>query len=335
MTDALGRIGSEDWALRKVQNQTHATVAPATTTYKKPVPAGISTISSIAPSTAPAQIIPLRPKLEPPTIDEQLAALYDRTENNTYAEVKENYLWIILNLHNMVEEISGEHIKYISDTIRRDTAELDKLNEKKTEELSKYALEVENQRTWNVFSEIAKAFLSAATLVVGGLMIASGVASVAGAFMIASGGLGLADTILTHTGAYEAIASHFAKSREMQQNIAAYISGTVLFMALGCGLVGGVLGFLSNGFEAARAGMDLVRAGEKVQLTAAIATGAINVARTWSAREAAALQKVLQTIEGRIFVMKQDLQHRASEAKDALQIMQSITKQTHEIGAAI
>ena len=341
MTQTLSRIEPDQLGLRGVRNIVSSKPNfSGSSTQTKPI--GLSTISTMAPAQAvePPFYIPLSPELSPATVDledgEQIAIQRFLTEATEIAEsdakpeTKEAYLKVVLKLHNLVEEVSAKHMRHISKQIRADSELLDQLNIKKTEEIRKHVLEASKESTWSFLGKIMQYFLSAATIVLGGVLVATGVGATAGAFLLAAGGLGLVNSIANDTGAYMAIASYFSKSHEMQERIASWITTMVLFATIGLGVSGGVMTAMSSGVEAARASMTAVDAAKKLEVAIGLASGGVALGKSYSDHTNAQITKSLQLIEGRIFLMKQELQKNASEAKNTISMMQAITNQTRQ-----
>lgn len=345
MSATLSRIDPDQLNLRKVQNVVSNKTTPSQSSFTL-TPLGHSTVSTIAEAQVVEQpvYIPLRPELVPGKADledgERIAIQKFLTQataiGNSEAEprIKEAYLKVVLKLHALAEEVAGSHIGHISKQIRQDSAELEQLNLKKTEEIRKHVLEVSKDSTWSFLSNIFQYFLSTATIVLGGILVGTGVGATAGAFLIAAGGLGLLDRVAKDTGAYIAIASYFTKSLEMQQRIANWITTTILFATIGLGVTGGIMSSLSTGIEVARNSMTAVDAAKKVEIAIGLASAGVAVGKTHSDKQTAQIQKSLQLIEGRIFLMKQDLQRWGSEAKNTISMMQAISTQTRQSIAA-
>ncbi len=350
-------------AIKKLHNNT----VPLPLAYD-PLPTqaaqNLAAVSSIAPSTAQREIPPLRPQLKLPApeylhfdpalqdamqeITRDYAALQNSTQIalETVADLEEtvnavatvdltepervNYLLLILDLHNTVEELSMKHLDYISKAIRRDSEELDRLNLKKTEELQKYAEKIKDGETWSFFRSIAEYFGYALSLVTGAALIATGVGAVAGSFLIAAGGLGLANRIMNDTNAWQSIVAYFTKSREMQDNIAQWISGSLSVISLGLGLIGGVAAIQSGGLRLIDAALGTEKAIEKLGVVAAVAGAGFRVGESWTIKETKNTEAVLKVIEGKLFMMQQTLKQTSSEAKKTIETMQILTKQTKE-----
>jgi hypothetical protein len=340
MPQTLSRI-DPDLGLRRVQNIISS--KPALTGYPaQAAPLGNSPISTMAPAVAvePIIYVPLRPVLAPATVDledgEQIAIEKFLTEATMIAEsdaepvVKEAYLKIVLKLHNLVEEVAAKHMSHISRQIKLDSAELEVMNAKKTEEIRKHVMEASKETTWSFLSKIMNYFLSAVTVVLGSVLVASGVGATAGAFLIAAGGLGLLNSVANDTGAYQAIASYFSKSKETQERIASWITTFVLFATIGLGMTGGIMTAVSSATEAVRATMTGVDAAKKLEIAIGLASAGVAVGKANSDKNTAMVQKSLQLIEGRIFLMKQALQKNASEVKNTIQMLQAITNQTRQ-----
>jgi len=344
MSATLNRIDS-DLNLRKVQNVVSQRTTPSQSTLSF-APTGSSTISTISQvdQAPPAKYVYQRPILETAQANiedgEAIAISKFLTQAATVAEsdaspkIKKAYQLLVIELHNMAQEVASSHITHISKQIRADSAELEQLNLKKTAEIRKHILESEKDSTWSFLSNIMQYFLSAATIVLGGIMVGTGVGAVAGAFLIAAGGLGLLDRIAKDTGAYVAIAGYFSKSKQIQEKIASWIATTVLFVTIGLGITGGIMSSFSTGLDAARASLTAVDAAKKAEIAIGLASAGVAVGKTNSDNNTAQIQKSLQLIEGRIFLMKEDLRRNGSEAKNTISMMQAITTQAKQTVSA-
>ena len=344
MTGTLNRIDSE-LNLRKVQNVVSQKTTPSQSTLSF-APKGASTISTISQveQVEPVKYVYQRPIIEPAkaniedgeviAISKFLDQAATVAESEASPKLKEAYQLLVIKLHNLAQEVASSHITHIQKQIRADSAELEQLNLKKTEEIRKHILENEKNSTWSFFSNIMQYFLSASTIVLGGIMIGTGVGAVAGAFLIAAGGLGLLDRIAKDTGAYMAIAGYFSKSQQMQEKIASWIATTVLFITIGLGMTGGIMSSMSTGLDAARASLTAIEAAKKAEIAIGLATGGIAVGKANSDNNTAQIQKSLQLIEGRIFLMKEDLRRNGSEAKSTIHMMQAISTQARQTVSA-
>lgn len=341
MSSTLHRIESDQWSLRKIQNvvTSKTTLAPSTTTLSSPGNSTLSTMADVE-QDPPVKYIFQRPKIEPAQVDIEdgetiaIQKFLDQATcvagSDETPEIKKAYLKIVLELHNLAQEVAASHIGHISKQIRSDSAELEQLNVKKTEEIRKHVLEMQKDSTWSFLSNIMQYFLSASTVVLGGILVGTGVGATAGAFLIAAGGLGLVDRVAKDTGAYITIASYFTKSRELQMKIASWITSTILFVTIGLGITGGIMSSFSSGFDAARTSLTAIDAAKKVEVAIGLASAGIAVGKSNSDKNTAQIQRSLQLIEGRIFLMKQELQRNGSEAKNTINMMQAISTQTKQ-----
>lgn len=346
MTQNVGRIGSREWADdRKVQNIVTSPPLPAIRLNTQTTPKGFSTATTIAPAPpAEPTYIPLRATLPEPTVqlkgDDLLGMQHFLADSIEVAEsdlppvVKQSYHRLVLQINNIAEELCAAHVDFISQRTKANSAELDRIHEQKVIEIKKALEGKDKETTWEFFSNIMSYFLSAASVVLGSILVSTGVASVAGSFLIAAGGLGLVDRVAQDTGAYKTIISYFTKSQEMQQNISNWISTTVFFVTVGLGLTGGVMGNFAAGLESARASLDAVRAAQKLELALGLAKAGMNTGKGWAEKEIAKVNKALTILEGRIFWVKHDLEQNGSEAKNTLEMMQIIQKQSREAIAA-
>lgn len=361
------RIDVDETAIKKVQN----TSVPEELAYDAlPKPArNIFSLSTIAPSTAEREIPPLRPQLPLPApeylhFDPDLQADVAAQKRNYAAlnklacttlettedlettvaaatsiglteEARKHYLLLVLDLHNTVEELSSKHLDFISKQIRLDTEELEKLNLKKTEELQKYAEKVKTEETWDLFASIAEYFSYALSLITGAALVATGVGALAGSFLIAAGGLGLANRILHDTHSWQSIVAYFTKSRQMQEKIGQWISSSLFFVSAGLGLIGGIAAWQCGGLRLIDAAVGTEKAIEKLGMVAGIATAGINVGKEWATKETMATKSALKLIEGKLFLMQQALQEESSEARKAIETMQTLTKQAKECISAV
>lgn len=341
VASTLTPIGSEPLVSRKVQNVvSHQTTGAGSSLSTTPL--GRSTISTLAPAEVPDALqsyyVPLRPVLEPATakledgemvavqkfLDQALDVANDPEAN---PEIRKAYLKIVCDIHAIAETVTGNCAKHMSAQIRTESAELDRLQAKQAEIIRERVLASENKSTWSFLSKIMQYFLSAASVVLGGVLVATGVGATAGAFLIAAGGLGLLDSIAKDTGAYLTIASYFAKSKAMQETIANWISTAILFTTIGLGVTGGVMSSLSGGVEAARTSINAVNAAKKLEVAIGLATAGVAVGKAASDNRTAQIQKALQLMEGRIVLLKQTMQTNVSEAKETISMMQIITQQ--------
>ncbi len=358
------RINTEqEDSIKQIQNSSIAEQLAYDGLLAKPVQ-DLFSISSIAPSTTEREIPPLRPQLPLPApeylhFDPELQADVQLLARNNQAlqksimtalEVVENleetvkaaaandlteperthYLLLILDLHNTVEELSRKHLDFISKQIRFDSAELDKLNLKKIEEIQKHAEKLKKEETWSVFGTIGEYFSYALLWVTGGTLIAIGAGIVAGSFLIAAGGLGLANRVMSDIGAWQNIVAYFTKSREMQEKIAQWISSSLFFVSMGLGAIGGIATWQCGGLRLIDAAVGTEKAIEKVTIATAITTAGIKVGESWAGKETKKTEAALKLIEGKLTLMRQSLQETGSEAKKTIETMQILTKQTKE-----
>jgi len=325
-------------------------------------------LSSISPSTAEREILPLRPQLPFPapeylhfdpdlqadvqrvkgdyealnkkartvleTVEDLESTLTTATELGLTEEGRKHYLLLVLDLHNTVEEISNKHLDFISKQIHIDSEELEKLNLKKTEELKKYAEQVKAEETWSLFGSIAEYFSYALSLVTGVALISTGVGTLAGSFLIAAGGLGLANRVMKDTGAWESVVAYFVKSREAQEKIAHWISSSLFFVSMGLGLIGGLAAWQCGGLRLIDAAVGTEKAIEKLGIVAGVATAGIKVGKEWVTKQTMTTKSALKLIEGKLYLMQQSLQESSAEAKKVIEVMQGSTKQTREFISA-
>jgi hypothetical protein len=353
----------QEEAIKHIQNSSVAQQLAYDALSPKPVQDLVS-LSSIAPSMAEREIPPLRPQLPLPApeylhFDPELQAdvqalvrdyqalhksavttletvedLEQKVEAATTSDISEeqrvHFLRLILDLHNTFEEISKKHLDFIGKQIRLDSAELDKLNLKKMEEMQKHAETVKSEDTWSFFGTIAEYFSYALSLVLGGALIATGAALVAGSFLIAAGGLGMANRVMNDIGAWQNVVAYFIKSREMQDKIAQWISSSLFFVSMGFGLIGGVATWQCGGLRLIDAAVGTEKAIEKLTVAAALATAGIKVKESWAGKETKTTEAALKLIEGKLTLMRHTLQETASEAKKTIETMQLVTKQAKE-----
>jgi hypothetical protein len=341
MNAILGKINGEQLPLRKIQNVISNPIAPASTSPSiKPV--GQSTLSTIeqAPVDKAVNYVPLRPTLIPGTVNledgEEIPIRKFLTEaiaiKNSNADplIKESCQRVILKLYELVQEVATNCTSHASRQIRQGSVELDQLNLKKTQELRDEATEIAKDSTWSALSNTCKYFISTSTIVIGGIFVGTGSAATAGGFLIASGGLGLLNRTAKDTNAYQGLASYFTKSKEMQEKIASTITSSILFATIGLGFTGGIMSFFSSGIEAANSSMAAVEAARNVEVAIGITSAGIGIGKANSDKNTAQIQKSLKHIEGRIFLMKQDLQRWGSDAKNTISMIQAVTAQTKQ-----
>ncbi|HEX2582752.1 MAG TPA: hypothetical protein VHL30_01400 [Chlamydiales bacterium] len=324
----------------------------------------LGSLSTIASSNAEREIPPLRPQLPLPDpeylhFDPELQAdvqalvrdyqalqksamtaletvedLEQKVEAATASDLTEeqrvHFLRLVLDLHNTFEEISKKHLDFIGKQIRLDSAELEKLNLKKTEEMKKYAELVKDEDTWSFFGTIAEYFLYALSLVLGGTLMATGAGLVASSFLIAAGGIGMANRVMHDTGAWQNVVAYFIKSREMQDKIAHWISSSLFFVSMGLGLIGGAATWQCGGLRLIDAAMGTEKTIEKLTVAATLANAGIKVREFWAGKETKTTEAALKLIEGKLTLMRQTLQETASEAKKTIETMQLLTKQAKE-----
>jgi hypothetical protein len=347
MTEATGRIGSDEWASKKVQNviptgQAIPVAMPVATRKVPPgISGGVSTLEPMPPAEKWMNYVPLRPTLAEPTqnlssgqvmaMERFVAQAATVTNLNPPPEVQEAYLRAILKMQMIVEEISASEVRHHSTEIKLSMEEYDRLNAKKTEQIRQHALALQEQENCSFFCDIVNYFLTATTLVLGTVLVATGVAATAGFFLIAAGGLGLLDRIARDTGAYTTIVAYFTKSRQIQENVASWISSAVLFATIGMGLYGGIASTLNGGFEAARASLSVVDAVKKIEIAVSITSAGANAAKAWKENTIMQVRKSLQLIEGAMEIMKRDLEQEARRSKDTMDALFTITQSTRSM----
>jgi hypothetical protein len=348
-SNQIGKIGSEEWANKKVQNIV-STKPTSIRNIKIPtsVPRGISEgVSSIGPAKRSESIeeyTPLRPALSSPTVsleegkilavEQFVKEAHEIALSEANPEVKQSYLLTLVKLQQIVEEVAARHVKHMSHRIKNQSADLEALNAKKTEEIRKYALEVQKAETWSTFARVAQYFLSAASIVLGSMVVASGVGTVAGSCIIAAGGLSLVHQIGKDTNAFQSVLGYLVKSKELQQEISTWISSTILFATIGLGLYGGISGNLTQGIEAVSGTFNSVKAAQRVEFAIGLATAGSNTQKSYKELQASEIKKSLQILESKIFLIKQDLQKSANEGKLSIEFLQSIVQATRTSIAA-
>src|SRR3990167_7210609 len=212
-----------------------------------PTPLGISSVSSIAPSSTVAPLSTSR-----------------------------NRMLDILRTQQKTEMLSEKEIEQIDHEIEANFASIERLSAEQEEALKKEAEEAASRDTWGVLATVAQYIVSGSSVILGIASISSGIGMAPGLLLVVSGGLGLTNRVMHDTQGWEAIAAWMTQSEELQYKIAQTMEMSLFVLSLGAGIAGGVWAYQTGAFASAvQADSQTVTA--KIGQTLGLSGGALQV----------------------------------------------------------
>jgi hypothetical protein len=151
---------------------------------------------------------------------------------------QKNVFFDLLNAHLKFEKITQNCIDLFEIDMNESLDMIQKLENKKKEELFLQAENVKSQNTWKTLGTVSTYLASISSIALG--ISSYGVSSLAASLLIASGGLGLVNQVSKDTGLYDAIFKWSEKSLETQQKIKNQIDMGLFLVQMGAGLCGAV-----------------------------------------------------------------------------------------------
>lgn len=236
-----------------------------------------------------------------------------------------NYMMIVMDIHQMAEDVSKDHLALTSSQIRSDLSELEDLSQKKSEAIQKYTKGIESQKAWNTMIAIAQYATSILTI---GIGMSKGPLTATGFFMVASGGISLLHRLGQDTGAFQAIATYLNTSQHLQEKMKNRVDSALFIMNVGMILSSALL--LSQGNIGALNQMDKVAI-----VSMATLNNSLRFGKTTVDRNVAYITAHLRDIEAKNFHLRKNVEELSTQSKNTIEMMDAISANTRKMIASI
>lgn len=270
-------------------------------------PAGISSKSSIASSTAEGFAPQTRPILASP-------------------------MYEIINTHRETERLTAKSARLFETDTTRTLQEIDELSTERAAELRKEAEAAKARGSWSTLSTIAEYIAGIGFLLLGTALTATPAGFVSGVSLIASSVIGLGIKTLHDTHLLHSAIELFTKSEELQKKIAQKIEMGAFFLQMGLGLAGGIGAWKTGALAAARINGSITYQTISSAMTGANQALSITgrIGSTHYQKKMAYSQARLQEIETTKVITEQELQQETKQLVKMIESTQSQTDQAHQ-----
>jgi hypothetical protein len=286
-------------------------------------PAGSNAVADAAQSTGLVQSPPLQSVFDlSGSMTRKAPAAQptnDLSENTsiTPEAIQKNYLRLVLDLHESMEQMITDSADRFSSLTRRDMEELGKLREEKVKAIEDYTREVANKESWATIETLARYLAYASSVAIGSMLVSSG-AWVAGYLLIAAGGTGLVGSVGSDLGLWTAFAAHLDKSQETQQHIVQSIEFATTLSALGLGLLGTSMASPTHAPTAF------------AWMAAALSTSS-KLGESWSEKKYEYIMAELEKLDHRRFDLQEGTKATSKQMQETLQMAKQITQEVEKI----
>jgi len=234
------------------------------------------------------------------------------------SEEKTNYLRLVLEVHESVEKVISEFTDHLEITLRKDMDELNQLQEEKMKAFDEYTKELSNKEMWSSVQTVARYVAYASSLVIGTLLLQSGVGGPAGYLLIAAGGLGLGASIAADAGVWKSVAAYFEKTQESQKHLAQAIEFATMLIPVGLGFLGSAMA--SPTHTPAALGL----------MAAALSTSA-KLGDSWAEKKYNAIMAELEKINTKKFLLQEGIKTKLPQGEQWQRMVQQFTEQVQKI----
>jgi|GEM_PF-6547165 len=217
----------------------------------------------------------------------------------------------MIEMSDVVFELASKLRETREKTLQEITDELKAKNAEKYQKLKESAENAQLEDSWTFFENMVGCVASSISIALGVAMVASGVGTILGGVMIAAGVVGIANVVLSETGAYKALAEKiFPDDKEKQQLLQWFLPGAVALIDTGLSLVGFGLSFF--GFAGQLAVIATNIGNTIIQVASGIAAAEKGITRA----KGHYLQAETAVIEKELYLLQEDVKKTTSDMKD-------------------
>ena len=237
-----------------------------------------------------------------------------------------NYMKIVIDIHQMAEDVTQQSLTLTSSQVRSELSELENLSQKKTEAIQKYTKGIASQKAWDTMIGVAQYATSILTI---GIGMTKGPLTATGFFMVASGGISLLHRLGQDTGAFQAMANYFNASKEIQEKMKLRVDSAIFIMNIGM--------ILSSGFLMSQGNLSVLNkhADSIALLSMATLNNSLRFGKSSVDRTVAYSTAMLRDLEAKNFHVRKNIEELSIQSKNTIEIMDAISTSTRKMIASI